>query len=119
MNNSTNFNLILPDGEVTGRIKCILANRMGLAYKTSRAYLYKCKDRQDLKQSGVYIPKRLCHKKYKARLKVVKLKLMRLNWDVFGNVGRHIVGVNKPSIRMPFGIFLGMVIGMNYKKKSN
>ena len=42
------------DGEVTGRIKCTLSNWTGLAYKVPRLYLEKCKDRQDLKQSGVY-----------------------------------------------------------------
>lgn len=42
------------DGDVTGRIKCTLANWTGLAYKVPRSYLDKCKDRQDLKQSGVY-----------------------------------------------------------------
>ena len=49
-----NFNLFLIDGEVTGRIKCSIANWTGLAYKIPRAYLDKCKDRKDLKQSGVY-----------------------------------------------------------------
>ena len=42
------------DGEVTGRIKCTLSNWTGLAYKIPNSYLGKCKDRQDLKQSGVY-----------------------------------------------------------------
>lgn len=42
------------DGDVTGRIKCTMANWTGLAYKVPRSYLDKCKDRQDLKQSGVY-----------------------------------------------------------------
>lgn len=54
MKNSKNFNLFLMDGEVTGRIKCTLSNWTGLAYKVPRPYLEKCKDRQDLKQSGVY-----------------------------------------------------------------
>lgn len=54
MKNSKNFNLFLMDGEVTGRIKCTLSNWTGLAYKIPRSYLDKCKDRQDLKQSGVY-----------------------------------------------------------------
>ncbi len=49
-----NFNLFLMDGDVTGRIKCTLSNWTGLAYKSPRSYLDKCKDRQDLKQSGVY-----------------------------------------------------------------
>ena len=42
------------DGEVTGRIKCTLANWTGLTYKIPSSYLSKCKERQDLKQSGVY-----------------------------------------------------------------
>ena len=54
MKSSKNFNLFLMDGEVTGRIKCTLSNWTGLAYKVPRPYLEKCKDRQDLKQSGVY-----------------------------------------------------------------
>lgn len=54
MRHSKNFNLFLMDGEVTGRIKCTLSNWKGLAYKVPRPYLEKCKDRQDLKQSGVY-----------------------------------------------------------------
>ncbi|MEB3429296.1 GIY-YIG nuclease family protein [Citroniella saccharovorans] len=54
MKNSKNFNLFLMDGEVTGRIKCTLSNWTGVAYKIPRVHLDKCKDRQDLKQSGVY-----------------------------------------------------------------
>lgn len=54
MNNSKNFNLFLMDGRVTGRIKCTLSNWTGLAYKIPRTYLDECKDRTDLKQSGVY-----------------------------------------------------------------
>ncbi|MDU5201171.1 GIY-YIG nuclease family protein [Finegoldia magna] len=54
MNNSKNFNLFLMDGEVTGRIKCTLSNWTGLAFKIPRSYLDKCKDRSDLKYSGVY-----------------------------------------------------------------
>lgn len=54
MNNSKNFNLYLIDGDVTGRIKCTLANWTGIAYKIPRSYLDKCEDRQDLRQSGVY-----------------------------------------------------------------
>ncbi|MBN4083377.1 GIY-YIG nuclease family protein [Mycoplasma sp. CSL10137] len=54
MNNSKNFNLYLMDGDVTGRIKCTLANWTGLVYKVPRSHIDKCKDRQDLKQSGVY-----------------------------------------------------------------
>ena len=48
------INLYLIDGDVTGRIKCSLANWTGIAYKIPREDLNKCKDRDDLKQSGVY-----------------------------------------------------------------
>lgn len=54
MKNSKNFNIFLMDGEVTGRIKCTLPSWSGLAYKIPRTYLDKCKDREHLKQSGVY-----------------------------------------------------------------
>lgn len=54
MKSGKNFNLFLMDGEVTGRIKCTLSNWTGIAYKVPRLYLDKCKNRQDLKQSGVY-----------------------------------------------------------------
>lgn len=37
-----------------GRIKCTLANWTGIAYKIPRTELDKCKERDDLKQSGVY-----------------------------------------------------------------
>ena len=42
------------DGTATGRIKCTLANWTGIAYKIPRTELEKCKERDDLKQSGVY-----------------------------------------------------------------
>lgn len=54
MKSSKNFNLFLMDGEVTGRIKCTLANWTGLAFKVPRSHLDKCKYRADLKQSGIY-----------------------------------------------------------------
>lgn len=54
MKNSKNFNMFLMDGEVTGRIKCTLANWTGLAFKVPRTHLDRCKDREDLKQSGIY-----------------------------------------------------------------
>lgn len=54
MGKSKNFNLFLMDGDVGGRIKCTVANWTGLAFKIPNSYLEKCKDRQDLKQSGVY-----------------------------------------------------------------
>ena len=49
-----NINLYLMDGEASGRIKCTLANWTGVAYRIPRTELDKCKDRDELKQSGVY-----------------------------------------------------------------
>ena len=49
-----NINLFLMDGDTTGRIKCTLANWTGVAYKIPRTEIEKCKNRDDLKQSGVY-----------------------------------------------------------------
>ena len=37
-----------------GRTKCTLANWTGIAYKIPRIMLEQCKDRKNLKQSGVY-----------------------------------------------------------------
>jgi len=48
------INLFLMDGSVNGRIKCSMSNWTGVAYKIPRTELDKCKDRDDLKQSGVY-----------------------------------------------------------------
>ena len=48
------INLFLMDGEASGRIKCTLANWTGIAYKIPRTELEKCREREDLKQSGVY-----------------------------------------------------------------
>ncbi|MGL5440703.1 MAG: GIY-YIG nuclease family protein [Filifactoraceae bacterium] len=48
------INLFLMDGEASGIIKCTLANWTGIAYKIPRTELEKCKERDDLKQSGVY-----------------------------------------------------------------
>lgn len=42
------------DGDVNGRIKCTLANWTGLAFKIPRTSLDICKDRSELKQTGVY-----------------------------------------------------------------
>lgn len=49
-----NIQLFLMDGEASGRIKCTLANWTGVAFKIPRTELDKCKERDDLKQSGVY-----------------------------------------------------------------
>ena len=48
------INLYLMDGDVNGRIKCTLANWIGLAIKIPRTSLELCKARDELKQSGVY-----------------------------------------------------------------
>lgn len=48
------INVFLMDGETGGRIKCTLANWTGVAYKIPRTEIDKCKERNDLKQSGVY-----------------------------------------------------------------
>jgi len=48
------INVFLMDGDPTGRIKCTLANWTGVAYKIPRNELDKCKERDDLSQSGVY-----------------------------------------------------------------
>lgn len=48
------INLFLMDGDASGRIKCTLASWSGVAYKISRTELDKCKECDDLKQSGVY-----------------------------------------------------------------
>jgi len=50
-----NINLFLMDGDSNGRIKCTLANWTGVAYKIPRTELEKCKERNDLSQSGVYL----------------------------------------------------------------
>ena len=42
------------DGNADGRIKCTLANWTGIAYRIPRTDIDLCKDREHLKQSGVY-----------------------------------------------------------------
>lgn len=53
-NRGKSINLYLMDGDASGRIKCTLANWTGVAYKIPRTELEKCRERDDLKQSGVY-----------------------------------------------------------------
>ncbi len=48
------INLFLMDGELTGRIKCTLANWTGVAYKIPRTMLEKAKTIDYLNQTGVY-----------------------------------------------------------------
>jgi len=42
------------DGSASGRIKCTLANWTGVAYRIPRTAIDLCRERDDLKQSGVY-----------------------------------------------------------------
>lgn len=49
-----NINVFLMDNTPTGRIKCTIANWTGVAYKIPRTELELCKNREDLKWSGVY-----------------------------------------------------------------
>lgn len=51
---SKSINLFLMDGTANGRIKCTLTNWTGITYKIPRTELDKCKNREDLSQSGVY-----------------------------------------------------------------
>ena len=53
-NRGKSINLYLMDGDPSGRIKCTLANWTGVVYRIPRTELDKCKDRDDLSQSGVY-----------------------------------------------------------------
>ena len=55
MSRGKSINLYLMDGDVNGRIKCTLANWTGLAFKIPRISLEICKDRYELKQTGVYL----------------------------------------------------------------
>ncbi|MHB8106834.1 MAG: GIY-YIG nuclease family protein [Candidatus Cryosericum sp.] len=48
------ISLFLMDGTASGRVICTLANWTGIAYKIPRTEIDKCKERADLKQSGVY-----------------------------------------------------------------
>lgn len=54
MNNSEVVQFFLMDGDVTGRIKCTVANWVGIVYKVPTPLLHTLKDRQDLKQDGIY-----------------------------------------------------------------
>lgn len=49
-----NINLYLLDGIPAGRIKCTLANWIGVAYRIPRTDLDLYRDRKDLRQCGVY-----------------------------------------------------------------
>jgi len=49
-----NINYFLMNGTPSSRIKCTIANWTGVAYRIPRTELEKCRERDDLKQSGVY-----------------------------------------------------------------
>lgn len=49
-----NINVFLMDGTANGRIKCTLANWTGVVYRIPRVDLDLCRERNDLKQSGIY-----------------------------------------------------------------
>lgn len=49
-----NINFYLIDGDVNGRIKCSLSNWIGTVFKIPRTLLDICKERLELKQTGVY-----------------------------------------------------------------
>lgn len=49
-----NINVFLMDKIPTGRVKYTVANWTGVVYKIPRTEIEKCKDRDDLKRSGVY-----------------------------------------------------------------
>lgn len=51
---SKNINIFLMDGDVTGRMKCTLSNWTGVLYKIPRIQLASLKERDELKQSGIY-----------------------------------------------------------------
>ncbi|MEW4354604.1 GIY-YIG nuclease family protein [Streptococcus pneumoniae] len=53
-NRSKNINIFLMDGDVTGRMKCTLSNWTGVLYKIPRIQLTTLKERDELKQSGIY-----------------------------------------------------------------
>lgn len=50
-----NINFFLMDDDYDGRKKCTIANWTGVVYNIPRTMLDLCKERQDLKWSGVYI----------------------------------------------------------------
>lgn len=55
MSRGKSINLFLIDGDVSGRVKCTIANWNGVSFKIPRTSLELCKDRFELKQTGVYL----------------------------------------------------------------
>lgn len=54
MTRAKTLRLYLMDGDGSGRVKCLLANWTGIAYKIPRTMIDKCSDLSILNQSGVY-----------------------------------------------------------------
>ena len=54
MAQSKNLNMLLMDGTANGRIKCTISNWIGVAFKIPRDKIESCKNRDELKQSGIY-----------------------------------------------------------------
>ena len=50
-----NIQLFLMDGSADGRIKCTINGWTGVVYRIPRTEVERCKDREHLKQSGVYL----------------------------------------------------------------
>ena len=59
MRRGKSVNVFFMDGDVNGRIKCNIPGWAGLAFKVPRTSLDLCKDRSELKQTGVYFLTRL------------------------------------------------------------
>ncbi len=49
-----NVNSFYMDGDPLGRVKCTIFNWSGIAFKIPKADLEKCRNRSELKESGVY-----------------------------------------------------------------
>ena len=54
MAQSKNLNMLLIDGTANGRIKCTVSNWIGITFKIPRDKVESCKNRDELKQSGIY-----------------------------------------------------------------
>lgn len=55
MNRGKSVSLFLIDGTINGRLKCSIANWTGIGFKIPRTQLGNCKDRPELKQTGIYL----------------------------------------------------------------
>ena len=47
--------IFLIDGDPNGRLTCELSNWTGKAYKIPRIKIKECSDREDLKNTGIYL----------------------------------------------------------------